>query len=48
MAHENLSLEGKKIIFKSLAIPKVVYLTLVTIVPKNVIEKLNEIQKKVL
>ena len=40
----NLSLEGKRTIFKSLALSKIVYLALLTIVPKSIIEELNEIQ----
>ena len=39
----HLSLEGKTNIFKSLAISKIVYLALLTIGPKNIIEELNEI-----
>ena len=46
MAHENLFLAGKITIFKSLALSKIVYLALLTIVPKSIIEELNEIQKK--
>ena len=44
----HLSLEGKITIFKSLALSKIVYLALLTIVPKSIIEELNEIQKKLL
>ena len=44
----HLSLEGKITIFKSLALSKIVYLALLTIVPKSIIEELNEIQKKFL
>ena len=44
----HLSLEGKITIFKSLAISKIVYLALLTIVPKNVIFELKEIQNKFL
>ena len=44
----HLSLEGKITIFKSLAFSKIVYLALLTIVPKNIIKELNQIQKKVL
>ena len=44
----HLSLEGKITIFKSLALSKIVYLVLLTIVPKSIIEELNEIQKKFL
>ena len=43
---KHLSLEGKITIFKSLAISKIVYLALLTIVPKNVIFELKEIQNK--
>ena len=42
----HLSLEDKITIFKSLALSKIVYLALLTIVPKSIIEELNEIQKK--
>ena len=41
----HLSLEGKITIFKSLALSKIVYLALLTIVPKSIIKELNEIQK---
>ena len=41
----HLSLEGKITIFKSLVLSKIVYLALLTIVPKIIIEELNEIQK---
>ena len=44
----HLSLEGKLTTFKSLAISKIVYLTLLTIVFKNITEELNEIQKRFL
>ena len=44
----HLSLEGKITIFKWLAISKIVYLAMLTIVPKNVIFELNEIQNKLL
>ena len=44
----HLSLEGKITIFKSLVLSKIVYLALLTIVPKSIIEELNEIQKKFL
>ena len=43
-----LSLEGKLTIFKSLAISKIVYLALLTIVFKNIMEELNKIQKRFL
>ena len=44
----HLSLEGKITIFKSLALSKIVYLALLTIVPKIIIEELNEIQNEFL
>ena len=44
----DLSLESKITIFKSLALSKIVCLGLHTIVPKSIIEKLNEMQKKFL
>ena len=42
----HLSLEGKITIFKSLVLSKIVYLALLTIAPKSIIEELNEIQKQ--
>ena len=44
----HFTLEDKITIFNSLAISIIVYLALLTIVPKNIIEELNEIQKKFL
>ena len=44
----HLSLEGRIMIFKSLALSKKVHLSLLTIVPKSITEELNEIQKKFL
>ena len=44
----HLSLEEKMTIFKSLAVSKRVYLTLLTIIPKYVIFELKEIQNKFL
>ena len=41
----HLSLEGKITIFKSLALSKIVFLALLTIIPKSIIKELNEIQK---
>ena len=41
-----LSLEGKIIIFKSLAISKIVYLSRFTSVPNSAVEELKKIQKK--
>ena len=43
-----LSLEGKIIVFKSLAISKIVYLSLLTSVPNNIVEKLIKLQKNLL
>ena len=43
-----LTLEGKITTFNSLAICKLAYLDLLVIVPKNIMEELNEIQKKFL
>ena len=40
-----LSLEGKIMIFKTLAISKMVYLALITNVPKVIVEKLQKIKK---
>ena len=41
-----LSLQGKITVFKSLAISKIVYLSLLASVPNNSIEELIKIQKK--
>ena len=40
-----LSLEGKIILFKSLAISKIVYLSLLTNVPNNIVEELKKFKK---
>ena len=40
----HLSLEGK-IIFKSLAISKIVYLAFLTLIPSSVLEELKQVQK---
>ena len=42
----NLSLEGKIIIFKSIATSKIVYLALLTNIPKNTLTELKEIQNR--
>ena len=42
----NLTLEGKITIFKTLAISKIIHLSLVTNVPTEIINKLNKIQKE--
>ena len=41
----NITLEGKIIIFKTQALPKIVYLTLMTSFSKDSIEKIQKIQK---
>ena len=43
-----LLLEGKIIIFKTLAIFKIVYLTFLTVIPNSLIEELQKIQKSVI
>ena len=40
-----LSLEGKIIIFKTLAISKIAYLAFLTVIPNSLIEELQIIQK---
>ena len=45
---QNLSLEGKITVFKTLAVSKIVYLALLTTVPTMVIDELNLIQNKFL
>ena len=42
----HLSLKGKTTIFKSLAISKIVYLALLTLVPNSVLEELKQIENK--
>ena len=41
-----LTLQGRIMIFKTLAISKIVYLTLITNVPKVIVEKLQKMQQK--
>ena len=41
----NITLEGKVIIFKTLALSKIVYLTLITSFSKQLIEEIQKIQK---
>ena len=41
----NITMEGKIIIFKTLALPKIVYLTLITSFSKQLIEEIQRIQK---
>ena len=42
----NLALEGKVTIFKTVAISKIMHLSLVTNAPPQIIDELNKIQKK--
>ena len=44
----NLTIEGKVLVFKSLAISKIVHLSLVTTVPNAIINQLNNIKKNFL
>ena len=44
----NLTIERKILVFKSLAISKIVHLSLITTVPHAIINQLNNIQKKTL
>ena len=41
----NLTIEGKILVFKSLGISKIVYLSLVTMAPHAITNQLNNIQK---
>ena len=41
-----LSLEGRIVIFKTLPISKIVYLTFLTVISKSLIEELSKIKKK--
>ena len=41
----NLSIEGKIVVFKTLAISKLVYLTLLTVIPDHVTDKVTKIRK---
>ena len=41
----NLTLEGKLVIFKTIAISKIVFQSFITTVPKNIINELEKIQK---
>ena len=43
---QNLTLEGKITIFKTLAISKIIHLSLVTNVSMQIIKELNKIQKE--
>ena len=42
---KNLTLEGKIVIFKKLAISKIVFQSFITTVPKHIVNKLQKIQK---
>ena len=42
----NLMIEGKVLVFKSLAVSKIAYLSLITTVPDTTINQLNSVQKK--
>ena len=44
----SLSLEGKILIFKTLAISKIVYISSITVVPRAIVEELQTIQKQFL
>ena len=44
----NLTLEGKIIVFKTLALSKIVHLCLTSVVPKQIIEEIGNIQKNFL
>ena len=41
----NLSIEGKIVVFKTLAISKLVYLALLTVIPNHITEEVAKIQK---
>ena len=42
---ENLSIERKIVVFKTLVISKLVYLALLTFIPNHILDKLAKIQK---
>ena len=42
----SLTIEGKVLVFKSLAISKIVHLSVITTVPHAIINQLNSIKKK--
>ena len=44
----NLTLEGKIIVFKTLALPKLFHLCPTSVVPKQIIEEIENIQKNFL
>ena len=41
----NLSIEGKIVVFKTLAISKLVYLALLTVIPNHITKEVAKIQK---
>ena len=41
----NLSIEGKIVVFKTLAISKLVYLALLTVIPNHITEEVAKIKK---
>ena len=41
----NLSIEGKIVVFKTLAISKLVYLALLTVIPNHITDEVAKIQK---
>ena len=41
----NLSIEGKIVVFKTLAITKLIYLALLTVIPNHITEEVVKIQK---
>ena len=41
----NLSIEGKIVVYKMLAISKLVYLTLLTVIPDHITDEITKIQK---
>ena len=45
MAYENLIIERKVLVFNSVAIFKIVHVSLITTVPHTIINQLNNIQK---
>ena len=42
---EDLSIEGKIVVFKTLAISKLVYLALLTVIPNHITDEVTKIQK---
>ena len=42
----NLTIEGKVLVFKSLAVSKIAYLSLIATVPDAIINQFNSVQKK--